>query len=121
MARGPRHSKNWGGARPNSGGKKTGPNRMTVKAIEMAESAKIHPFTFLLNVVADTKAPMKDRLFASSAALPYCLSKKATELVIHNDFDGKSRTELEGRLLSVRQERLELAPAVIEGELVNGS
>ena len=96
---------------------------MTVKAIEMAEDSDIHPFTFLLSVVADKKASMKDRLFASSAALPYCLSKKATEILISNDFEGKSRSELEGRLIAVRQERLQLEPPVIEGEVrrVNGS
>lgn len=125
MARGPQHSKNWGGKRPGAGNPngrtKTGPNRMTVKAIEMAAQAKTHPFQFLLSVIEDETVSLKDRLFASAAALPYCLSKRATELIVHNDMEGKSRSELESRLLTVKQERLELDSHVIEGKLVNGS
>ena len=122
MARGPQHSSNWGGARKNSGGSKPhGPNKMTAKAIQMAEDADVHPYVYLLTVVADKKAAAKDRLNASIAALPYCLSRRASELIVHNDMEGKSMEELEGRLLSVQQERLQLTGDVIEGELVNGS
>jgi hypothetical protein len=121
MARQPHHSRNWGGARPNSGGKKTGPNRMTAVAIKMAEEAEIHPFTYLLSVIADKKASTKDRLNASAAALPFCLSKRATEVIVHNDMEGKSDEELQGRLLTIRRELLELGSPIIEGELVNGS
>ena len=121
MARQPHHSSNWGGARPNSGGKRNGPNKMTQKAIDMAAEAKIHPFEYLLSVIADKSASTKDRLNASIAAAPYCISKRATELVLHNDMDNKSEDELRNRLLTVRQERLELGSDVIEGELVNGS
>jgi hypothetical protein len=121
MARQPHHSRNWGGARPNSGGKKTGPNRMTAVAIQMAEEAEIHPFTYLLSVIADKKASTKDRLNASIAAAPYCLSKRATEIHVLNDLEGKSDDELQGRLLTIRRELLELGSPIIEGELVNGS
>jgi hypothetical protein len=125
MARQAKHSKNWGGSRPGSGVKKgarLGPNRMTVRAVTMAEQADIHPFTFLLSVIADKKVSLKDRLFASSAALPYCLSKQATQLIVHNDMEGKSDEELHGRLLTIRNELLELGTDVLEGELVvNGS
>lgn len=125
MARGPNHSSNWGGKRKGAGnphGRQKGAvNRMTAKAVEMAEAARVHPFTFLLSVISDEEASLRDRLNASAAALPYCLSKKATELVVTNNFEGLPRDELEARLLSVRQERLELSPSVIEGELVNGS
>ena len=116
MARQAKHSKNWGGARPNSGGKKTGPNRMTAVAIKMAEEADIHPFTYLLSVIADKTASTKDRLNASIAAAPYCLSRRATEVVIHNDMEGKSDDELQGRLVSIRRELLELGSPIIEGE-----
>jgi hypothetical protein len=125
MPRGPNHSKNWGGARPNSGikkGARLGPNKMTAKAVEMAESARIHPFAYLLSVIADKKASTRDRLNASAAALPYCLSKKATEVIVHNDIEGKSDEELQGRLVTIRRELLEFGTDVIEGELaVNGS
>jgi hypothetical protein len=122
MARGPQHSSNWGGRREGAGGKKpNGPNRMTAKAIQMAEESDMHPYVFLLSVIADPNSSMKDKLFASAACLPYCLSKQATQLIVTNDFEGKSRSELEGRLLSVRQERLALEPAVIEGEVVSVS
>ena len=116
MARQAHHSKNWGGARAGAGGKVGSAHRMTKKAIEMAESAKVHPFQFLLSVVSDESATVKDRLFASSAALPYCLSKKATELIVHNDMEGKSNQELRDRLETIHVELLELNP-VIEGEL----
>ena len=117
MARQPHHSRNWGGARPNSGGKKTGPNKMTAKAIAMAEAADIHPFQYLLSVVADREASTKDRLNAAVAAAPYCLSKRATEIHVTNDMDGKSNQELRDRLASIHIELLGLNP-VIEGELV---
>ena len=72
MARGPQHSKNWGGRRAGSGGgkgrQKGGVNRMTAKAVEMAEAARIHPFTFLLSVISDEQASLRDRLNASAAA-----------------------------------------------------
>ena len=116
MPRQAHHSKNWGGARPNAGGKKTGPNRMTAKAIQMAEEAEIHPFDYLLSVVADKAASTKDRLAASIAAAPYCLSKRATQINVTNDMDNKSEEELRSRLLTVRQERIELGSDVIEGE-----
>jgi hypothetical protein len=118
MARGPQHSKNWGGARPGSGSKRTGPNRMTLKAIEMAEEADVHPYVYLLSVVADKKAAAKDRLNAAAAALPYCLSKQATQLIVTNDLEHKTVPELEGRLMSVRRELLEMGSPIIEGELV---
>jgi hypothetical protein len=125
MARGPNHSKNWGGKRKGAGSPhgrtKTGPNRMTAVAIDMASKSRIHPLQFLLDVIDNDEVELRDRLNASAAALPYCLSKKATELIVTNDFDGKSRGDLEGRLLAIRQERLALEPAVIEGELVNAS
>jgi len=117
MARGPQHSKNWGGRRAGTGGSKPGGiNRMTAKAIEMAESAKIHPFQYLMSVVADTTAAPRDRLFASSAALPYCLSKRATELIVHNELENKSNQDLRNRLENIHCELLELTP-VLEGEL----
>ena len=117
MARQAHHSKNWGGVRPNSGSKKTGPNRMTAKAIEMAEKAEIHPFTYLLSVIADKSESTKDRLNAAVAAAPYCLSKRATEIHVTNDMESKSDEELRDRLASIHVELLELNP-VIEGELV---
>ena len=117
MARQAHHSKNWGGVRPNSGSKKTGPNRMTAKAIAMAEAADIHPFQYLLSVVADLEASTKDRLNAAVAAAPYCLSKRATQIHVINDMENKSNQELRDRLDSIHVELLELNP-VIEGELV---
>jgi hypothetical protein len=90
---------------------------MTAKAIEMAEAAQIHPFQFLLSVVADREAPLRDRLNASAAALPYCLSKRATEIHVVNDIENKSDQELRDRLATIHCELLELNP-VIEGELV---
>ena len=116
MARQAHHSRNWGGARPNSGGKKTGPNRMTAKAIEMAERADVHPFQYLLSVVADHTESTKNRLNAAVAAAPYCLSRRATEIHVTNDMDNKSDQELRDRLTTIHGELLELNP-VIEGEL----
>jgi hypothetical protein len=125
MPRGPQHSSNWGGRRKGAGGaggrKKGGVNKMTAEAVTMAEQADIHPFTFLLSVVANKEASLRDRLNASAAALPYCLSKKATELIVTNDLEHKTVSELEGRLASVHRELLEMGATVIEGELVNGS
>jgi hypothetical protein len=89
---------------------------MTAKAIAMAEAADIHPFQFLLSVVADREASTKDRLNAAVAAAPYCLSKRATEIHVTNDMDNKSDQELRDRLASIHVELLELNP-VIEGEL----
>ena len=92
---------------------------MTQKAIDMAANAKIHPFEYLLSVVADREASTKDRLNASIAAAPYCLSRRATEVVIHNDMEGKSDEELHGRLITIRRELLELGSPIIEGELAD--
>jgi hypothetical protein len=125
MPRQAHHSKNWGGKRPgagNSPGARSGPNKMTAKAIDMAANARIHPFEYLLSVIADKTASTKDRLNASIAAAPYCLSKRATEIHVLNDLDNKSDEELQGRLLTIRRELLEFGTDVIEGELaVNGS
>jgi hypothetical protein len=122
MARGPQHSANWGGRRKGAGNPhgrpKGGINRMTGRAVDMAAQARIHPLQFLLNVIDDESASLRDRLNASAAALPYCLSKKATELIVHNDLEHKTVPELEGRLASIHRELLEMGSPILEGELV---
>ena len=122
MARLPHHSKNWGGKRPNSGcrGNNTGPNRMTKKAIAMAESANIHPFDYLLTVVADKTAQQRDRLSAAQAALPYCLTRlSSTEVNIKHALSDESEDMLVNRLLSAQNQLVELGLSVIEGEVVS--
>jgi hypothetical protein len=91
---------------------------MTAKAIEMAEYARIHPFEYLLSIVADQSASTKDRLAAAAASLPYCLSKRATEIHVTNNLENQSDQELRDRLATIHVEMLELNP-VIEGEVVN--
>ena len=119
MPRQAHHSKNWGGKRPGTGGgKPTGPNRMTAKAIEMAESAKVHPFDYLLSIIADESQSVRDRLNASAAALPSCLSKQATQIALSRDTDNMSEEQLLQRYLATQSELVRLLP---QGKLINGT
>ena len=116
-----KHSSNWGGARRGAGGgKPKGPNRMTAKAIKMAEESDLHPLTFLLQVIADDKQTIKDRLAASTPALPYVLSRKATELhVSTGQHDNHSDEDIMQKILETQRERKMLTSNVIEGETVD--
>jgi hypothetical protein len=125
MARLPHHSSNYGGARAGAGRPAGGFNRLAQVAIEKANAAPVHPMDFLLGIVADKKASLKDRAGAAQAVLPYIQSKLSiSELNITNPLDSMSEADLQLRLEAINQQLLEQAPSVIEGQVIkntNGS
>ena len=125
MARDPsRHSSNWGGDRKGAGRKKgtvSKAKRMaTMKALEMAEAAKYHPFQFLLDTIADKKVPRKERLQAAASALPYCAAKLSQQEINVNHRAELSITELEQQLESIDQLLVETGHKKKAKEAING-
>ena len=108
MARNPeKHNKNWGGNRAGSGRPKgsvsVASRRATMKALEMAEAARYHPFQYLLDMIADKTATKRERLQAAAAALPYCAAKLSQQAINVNHKAELSITELEQQLESIDQ------------------
>lgn len=121
MARQPHHSKNWGGARPNSGRPKGSKDRDALTAIQKAAEAEVHPFDYLLSVVADKNAPQKMRVQAATVALPYCQARlSSTEVNIRHELTDESEEMLVSRLLSAQSQLVRLGLSVVESEAVNG-
>jgi hypothetical protein len=125
MSRDPtRHSSNWGGNRKGAGRKKGTISRArrmaTMKALEMAEASKYHPFQFLLDTIADKKVPRKERLQAAASALPYCAAKLSQQEINVNHRTELSITEIEQQLESIDQLLLETGHKKEEKEVING-
>ena len=119
MARLAHHSRNYGGARPNSGPKKGSVHRMTERALEIVAESDIHPLEYLLSVMTDESQPTKLRTDAATSCLPYCLSRlSSTEISITNEMDNLSDDEIKLRLEAVSSQLLEFIP---KGKLINGS
>jgi hypothetical protein len=66
-----------GGARPGSGRKKGGVNRVTEEAIARAEKGGEMPLDFLLRVMRDVGADEAKRIDCAKAAAPYCHARRA--------------------------------------------
>jgi hypothetical protein len=61
----------WGGARPGSGRKKNGINRISKEAREAAEKSGQMPDVFLLEVMRNESLALGTRIEAARAVLPY--------------------------------------------------
>jgi hypothetical protein len=112
MARNPdKHHRNWGGNRTGSGRPKgsisVASRRATMKALEMAEAARYHPFQYLLDMIADETATKRERLQAAAAALPYCAAKLSQQEINVNHKAELSIDEITQQLESIDQLLLE--------------
>ena len=67
-----------GGARPGSGRKPGGVNRVTKEAIEAAKATGQMPLDFLLDIMRDIEADEAKRIDCAKAAAPYLHAKLAT-------------------------------------------
>ncbi|MCQ4575407.1 MAG: hypothetical protein NOU37_09215 [Candidatus Brocadiales bacterium] len=73
---------------PKSGGRKPGvQNRITVSRQEQIASEGITPLEFMLNVLRDDKADMKDKMWAAQAAAPY-VHPRLQNLQVHGAPEG---------------------------------
>jgi hypothetical protein len=66
-----------GGARPGSGRKKGGTNRLTEEAVAKAEAGGEMPLDYLLRVMRDPMVEFARRDDAAKAAAPYVHPKRA--------------------------------------------
>ena len=67
-----------GGARPGSGRKKGGTNRVTQEAIDQAKAGGQMPLDYLLDIMRDVGADEAKRIDCAKAAAPYLHSKLNT-------------------------------------------
>jgi hypothetical protein len=119
MSRKPHHSKNWGGARPNSGPKKGSVRKLAQQAIDIVALSDQHPLEYIMEVMNDEDNPVKLRLEAAQSAAPYCMSRlTSTEINITRDTDGLTEEQLLQRYLATQAELIGLIP---QGKLINGT
>ena len=119
MPRQPHHSKNWGGARPNTGPKKGAHRNLAEKALDIVSKAEQHPLEYMLEVMANKENPAKLRLDAAQSAMPYVMTRLvSTEISVTRTTDGMSDDQLLQRYLATQSELSRLLP---QGKLINGS
>ena len=121
MPRESHHSKNWGGARPNSGRK--GPDKYARDLARRAHEEGIHPYDLLVGIVRDTEADMKDRMYCAGTLMPYVAQRlQMTEVKVSTELDGLTMAEKIALAASLRGNILEQAPdtTLPKLELVNG-
>ncbi len=126
MARKPHHSKNWGGARPNSGRPLAARSKLAKQLIERAYQGGLHPFDYILSIVRDETVDQKTRLYAAHAAMPYCGAKLNTvELNVNSDLETLTLAEKLAKVSQLRagilEQRPDLQLPAIEGEVIESA
>lgn len=83
--------KGQGGARPGAGRKKGSPNKHTQEVRAKIEASGMTPLEYMLKVMRDEGAELKDRLTAAQAAAPY-VHAKLSAITVSGDPDNPLKT-----------------------------
>ena len=110
MPRKPHHSPNYGGARPGSGRKFT-PDKYSRDLVKRAHEEGIHPYDLLIDIVRDSEANMKDRMYCAGTLMPYVAQRlQMTEVKVSTELDGLTVAEKVALAATLRGNILEVSP-----------